>query len=159
MIVFFLMYVFVWVVYNLLIFTRFGLLGSVSESHLKLVELNRNYKIVFTLFSWLYAIPAMVLAQTGLMFFAGGFICLVGVAANYKQGLDKIWHGRFAIFAVLLSQLSINIDFHNYFISLISILLMMIIFLFRKKLESYIYWIEQVSWLAVGVVLYINKIV
>ena len=159
MIVFFLMYVFVWVVYNLLVFTRFGLLGSVSESHLKLVELNRNYKIVFTLFSWLYAIPAMILAQTGLMFFAGGFICLVGVAANYKQGLDKIWHGRFAIFAVLLSQLSINIDFHNYFISLISILLMMIIFLFRKKLESYIYWIEQVSWLAVGVVLYINKIV
>lgn len=159
MIVFFLMYVFVWVVYNLLIFTRFGLLGSVSESHLKLVELDRNYKIVFTLFSWLYAIPAMILAQTGLMFFAGGFICLVGVAANYKQGLDKIWHGRFAIFAVLLSQLSINIDFHNYFISLISILLMMIIFLFRKKLESYIYWIEQVSWLAVGVVLYINKIV
>ena len=159
MIVFFLMYVFVWVVYNLLIFTRFGLLGSVSESHLKLVELDRNYKIVFTLFSWLYAIPAMILAQTGLMFFAGGFICLVGVAANYKQGLDKIWHGRFAIFAVLLSQLSINIDFHNYFISLISILLMMIIFLFRKKLESYIYWIEQVSWLAVGIVLYINKIV
>ena len=159
MIVFFLMYVFVWVVYNLLVFTRFGLLGSVSESHLKLVELNRNYKIVFTLFSWLYAIPAMILAQTGLMFFAGGFICLVGVAANYKQGLDKIWHGRFAIFAVLLSQLSINIDFHNYFISLISILLMMIIFLFRKKLESYIYWIEQVSWLTVGVVLYINKIV
>ena len=159
MIVFFLMYVFVWVVYNLLVFTRFGLLGSVSESHLKLVELNRNYKIVFTLFSWLYAIPAMILAQTGLMFFAGGFICLVGVAANYKQGLDKIWHGRFAIFAVLLSQLSINIDFHNYFISLISILLMMIIFLFRKKLESYIYWIEQVSWLAVGIVLYINKIV
>ena len=156
---FFLMYVFVWVVYNLLIFTRFGLLGSVSESHLKLKKLNPKYGIIFTLFSWLYALPAMIIAETGLMFFAGGFICLVGVAANYKQGLDKIWHGRFAISAVLLSQISINFDFHNYFISLISILLMMIIFLFRKKLESYIYWIEQVSWLAVGVVLYINKIV
>lgn len=152
------MYVFVWVIYNMLIFTRFGLLGSVSESHLKLIELNRNYKIIFTLFSWLYALPAMIVAQTGLMFFAGGFICLVGVAADYKQGLDKIWHGRFAIIAVLLSQLSINLDFHNYFISLVSILIMLILFLLRKKLYSYIYWIEQVSWLAVGVVLYTNKI-
>ena len=159
MIIFFLMYVFVWVIYNMLIYTRFGLLGSVSESHLKLNELNRNYKIIFTLFSWLYAIPAMIVAQTGLMFFAGGFICLVGVAADYKQGLDEIWHGRFAIIAVLLSQLSINLDFHNYFISLVSILIMLILFLLRKKLNSYIYWIEQVSWLAVGVVLYINKIV
>ena len=81
---FFLMYVFVWVVYNLLIFTRFGLLGSVSESHLKLKKLNPKYGIIFTIFSLLYAIPAMIIAETGLMFFAGGFICLVGVAANYK---------------------------------------------------------------------------
>ena len=65
----------------------------------------------------------------------------------------------FTVNSSLLHIVFLGNTFHNYFISLISILLMMIIFLFRKKLESYIYWIEQVSWLAVGVVLYINKIV
>lgn len=150
-------YVAVWLIYNIVIYFKFGLLDSVSASHYELRKINKNLVWLFTIFSWLYALPAMMLATTGLMFFAGGFICFVGVAANYKDNaMDIKFHGIFAKLSVLLSQLSIILDYKYYFLSLSTILVLLVFYMLRKKLFSYVYWIEQIAWLSVGITLYLK---
>lgn len=153
----FYLYISVWVVYNIAIYAKFGLLDSVSASHYELKKTNKNLGWIFTIFSWAYAFPAMMLTTTGLMFFAGGFICFVGVAANYKDNpMDQKFHGVFAKLAVLLSQLSIIFDYHYYYLSLCSISLLIIFYLLRNKVFSYVYWMEQLAWLSIGITLYLK---
>ena len=147
MLALFIIFISVWLAYNTAIYFRYGLLTSVSASHYALIGENKNFGWIFTACTWAYALPAMVIGQTGLMFFAGGFICFVGVAANYKSGMDKIWHGRFAIFGVLLSQLSIFFDFGYWWINVGSVAAMIVLWILNHKNKTY--WVEQVAMLAI----------
>ena len=150
MLTLYLTFVTVWIAYNIAIYMRYGLLTSVSASHYALINENKKLGWVFTIFSWGYALPAIMMATTGLMFFAGAFICFVGVAANYKDdGLDGIWHGRFAMIAVGLSQLSIAFDYGLYWLNIASLLVAVVLWCFKDKIK-FTYWVEQVAWLAIA---------
>ena len=83
------------------IWARYGVLPSISHSYYSLPD---NLKFIFTLWSWGYALPAMIVASTPLMFFAGAGICFVGAAAAYREKMTETVHIIGAACAILSSS-------------------------------------------------------
>lgn len=104
----------VFTIYVLTIWAKYGVLKSISHSY---YALPNNLRFIFTLWSWGYALPAMIVASTPLMFFAGAGICFVGAAAAYREKMTETVHIIGAACAILFSQLSIIIDFHMWYVT------------------------------------------
>jgi hypothetical protein len=94
--------------YLLMIRIRYGILDTISSSY---YQLPQNQKWLFTIFCWSFAIPAMILGDSVLMFLAGACICFTGAAAAYKQEMTSTVHIVGAVGGVLFSQLSIWLDY------------------------------------------------
>ena len=71
----------VFTIYWLYIYYRYGIQKSISDSYYKLK--NNNY--LFTLVLWGFSVPIMIIGETGLMFFAGAFICFTGAQQTLKR--------------------------------------------------------------------------
>lgn len=134
------------------IWIRFGVLPSISESYYRLPK---KQEILFTVFCWLFAGPAIVigLELTGgpWMFFAGAGIMFVGAAAAFKEDLPHKVHSIGAIIGIVWSQLSIAFDFQMYYINIVSVVLAAIIYFIIKK--NRIWWIELVAFSSICFVL------
>lgn len=100
------------VIYNVSILVLYGFLNSISASYYSLPEKWRS--IIFLLFCWVYAIPAMILSTTTLMFFAGFFICGVGIFGDFRiSKYDSDMHQVSAALAITCSQLSVFFEYHQ----------------------------------------------
>ena len=117
---------------------------------------NKKYrKIIFLGFCWGYAIPAIMMAHTGFLFFAGAFLTGVGIASDYRSDSNVSRdHTTAATVAVVLSQLSILFDYHVYWLNITSLSLMVILFLLKNKIRTWMYWAEVIAFLAIDYVLY-----
>lgn len=134
---------------------KYGILPSISDSWYKLP---RNQQPLFTFFCWGFAMPALIigveLTDNFLMFLAGSGICFVGAAAAFKEKLTKSIHYGGAYCGIICSQLSIAFDFHMYYVNIISVGLMLLILLFRKKLNyNNIWWQEIIAFTSICYVL------
>lgn len=133
----------------------FGSATSISATFYDWPEKYR--KIIFLAFCWGYAIPAIMMAQTGLLFFAGGFLSVVGIASDFRSDSQTSKdHTAAATIAVVLSQLSIIFDYKEYLLSAISIALMAGLFLIKKKMKTFMYWAEIIAFLAIDYVIAIK---
>ena len=146
----------VFVSYNTIIYIKYGQLNSISTSYYSLpVKLN----FLFCLFCWGYAIPAMMLSTTGLMFFSGGFITFVGIASAFRQDdFTANVHQISAAIAITLSQLSILIDYQMWWLNIVFLVIGGALFLFRSKFPSWMYWLEITAFYCIALVLGITKI-
>lgn len=148
MILAFLFMCIIFIGYVLFITIKYGLLPSISESYYRLPK---DSNILFTLFCWFFAFPAIVIGiqLTGnfLMFLAGASIFFVGAAAAFKHGLSKPVHMTSAYLAVVFSQLSIIFDFKYYEVSIIAIILMLILVL--SKAKTYVFWSELITFASI----------
>lgn len=137
--------------YVAFIWKRYGILPSISESWYRLPDKD---KILFTLFCWGFAFPAIILGDNVLMFLAGTGISFVGAAAQFKQTMTRTVHIIGAFTGVLFSQLAIYFDYNLFYINLIFISLALSIFLLRKtKIKNYIWWIEITAFTSIIVAL------
>jgi hypothetical protein len=128
------------------IWIKYGVQPSISQSYYKLPEKNRY---LFTLFCWGFAIPAIMIGSTFLMFLAGTGIGFVGAAAQIRRKLDHTVHSIAAVSAIIFSQMSIYLDFNLWIINAITLLLFIIIpFLSKNK---YIWWMELIAFTAICV--------
>lgn len=136
--------VLIFVSYVSYIWAKYGIQPSISQSYYALPE---NKRILFTLFCWGFAIPAIILGSNFLMFIAGAGIGFVGAAAQIRRKLDHQVHNIGAAVAVLASQASIFFDYHLWIISVISLALFILLpFIDRKH---YIWLIELVAFTAI----------
>lgn len=111
----------------------------------------KNKELWFALFSWSYGLPIAIvssdLTTTGLMFFAGVLICVVGITTDFRNNsmANKIHMGG-ATIGVFLAQLSIIFEHDIWWYSLISICIMWLIYTLGKKqlymTNTYVYWGE-----------------
>jgi hypothetical protein len=138
--------------YVLGIVAKYGVQKSISESYYKLP---RNQQFIFTLFCWGFALPAILISNTLIMFFAGAGIILVGTAAAFKSKMTYEYHMIGAFVGVILSQLSIAIDYHLYWLNLLFIVpsLLLIILTWCKIKVNYFWWIEILAFISVCIVL------
>ena len=142
----------VFVGYNLFILIFYGFLSSISVSY---YSLPRQWNWLFMAFCWGYAIPAIMLATTGLMFFSGGFICFVGIASAFRESkFTSDIHQYSAAVAITLSQLSILIDYHLWWVNLFFIVSAVILFLLRNIFRQWMYVLEMIAFACIAYVLY-----
>jgi hypothetical protein len=140
----------VFVSYNVVIYITYGQLNSISASY---YALPKKWNILFTLFCFGYAIPALMIATTGLMFFAGGFITFVGIAAAFMQdNFTSNMHTGSASIAIILSQLSIFFDYHMWWYNIAFLIIGGTLFLLRNKFKSWMYWFEVVAFACISAV-------
>ena len=89
------------------IVTKYGVQSSVSGSYYRLP---RNWQWVFTIITWGYALPAMIIGLditgNGLVFLAGAGIAFVGASpAFHKLGIERTVHTIGAIVGIVSMQL------------------------------------------------------
>jgi hypothetical protein len=141
----------VFVGYVATIWSLYGVLPSISESFYRLPQ---KYNFIFTLALWGFASPAMIIGTpvTGLMFFATAGIMFVGAAAAFKQKLTKTVHIVGASVGMGFSQIAIATSFGLWPITAISVLLISLIFLFRKYINyTHVWWIEIICFTAISI--------
>jgi len=127
---------------------RYGILDSVSNSY---YWFPYNQKLLFTLFCWGISIPVMILAESPIMFFAGSGITFAGAAAAYQERITHTVHMIGAFSGVILSQISIVIDFHLYILNFIFISISLILILLTKLRIKvhYFWWIEILAYICI----------
>lgn len=134
------------------VWNKFGVLPSISESYYRLPD---NLKKMFTFFCWGFSFPAIILGtlltDNLLMFVAGSGIAFVGAAAAFKERMSDKVHTIGAVIGVVLSQLSILLDFRMYIVNLIFVALSLILIIGRVK--NKVWWIELIAFTAICVVL------
>jgi len=142
----------VFVGYVSFVVAKYGILPSISDSYYHLPE---KWNFMFTLALWGFAMPAMILGTpvTGLMFGACAGIMFVGAAAQFHKKVTKTVHIIGATLGMGLSQIAIATAFGMWPITAVSVGLVGLIVLFRKQLKyKHVWWIEIVSFTAIGLV-------
>ena len=142
----------VFITYVGFIWSKYGVLPSISDSY---YELPKKIDFLFILFCWGFAFPAVIigvdLTDNFLMFLAGGGIIFVGAAAAFNQELTQTVHEIGAFGGVIFSQLSIAFDFKMYYVNVIFVVLGLLILL--TKIKNRIWWLELVAFSSICYVL------
>lgn len=144
--------------YILFIWLKYGSQRSISASY---YVLPKKINILFTLFCWGFAFPAIIIGTTltnsGLMFFAGAGIMFVGAAAAFKEKLTNRVHMIGAYGGVLFSQLAIAINFKEYYVNVIFLILVLLVqFLGNKINMKKIWWQEIFAFLSILYVYFVS---
>jgi hypothetical protein len=90
------------------IWTKYGVLPSISDSY---YHLPKKLQPLFTLFCWGFSLPAIILGSSGLMFLAGSGIAFVGAAAAFKEKMTMEVHVIGAMTGVIAGQLAIWLQY------------------------------------------------
>lgn len=141
----------VFVSYVAYIWAKYGVLKSISQSY---YELPKKLQPFFTFFCWGFAIPAIILGSSGVMFLAGSGIAFVGAAAAFQEEMTKEVHMIGAGVGVLASQLAIYFQYGMWPVNIAFIVLSLLLLLFRKKINNkHIWWIEIAAFISIFIVL------
>jgi hypothetical protein len=143
--------------YVLFISVKYGIQPSVSESYYRLP---RKFQGVFTLATWGYAIPAMVIGLdmtgNGLVFLAGSSIAFVGASPAFKKmGIERTVHTVGAIVGVFASQVFITAILGMWWITLSFAALSALAFIWKRMYTNFIWWVEIFAFLSISVAYFI----
>lgn len=146
-VVLFVLMIIVFIGYISFIWPKYGTLNSISQSY---YELPKKLQPIFTFFCWGFALPAIIIGSSGLMFFAGAGIAFVGAAAAFKEQMTETVHIVGAMMSIVLSQLAILIQYGlwplNIIFLVITITLMILGYIKNKEGKSICpnktWWIE-----------------
>lgn len=157
--------------YVFYVWIQHGIKTSISFSYYFLNEKYRD--LIFLLFCWGFSIPAMILGESGWLFFAGGLICFVGIASDYAtkelikvldpngntieverttKDLSYKIHMMGSYGGVLLSQLAVLFTFGLWQINILFVLFTVGAKIF--KMPNATWWIEVAALLSISGVLY-----
>jgi len=125
-------------------------LNSLSVSAYNLPEkywiFSKRWNWTFLIFTWGYAFPIIIYCHTELMLFSGLFIMFVGLASQFRSNEEtNIIHQLCAAIGIVLSQISIIVDYHNYWICIIMILISLYFVLNIKKYPEWMKIIEIIA--------------
>lgn len=134
--------------YLIIITIVFGVQKSISGSYYRLPK---SVKPIFTFYLWFISIGAIILGDTVLMFLAGSGIAFVGAAAAFKKKITHTVHMIGAASGILLSQLSIILDFQMWEVSFVFILSSIGLLLFDVR--NKIWWLEILAFISIFYVL------
>jgi len=166
------------ILYTIAILWLFGWEKSYSMSYYNYNQ-KKVWKYAFTAFCWSIAYPALMIGATPLLFIAASLIGILGVMAAFmgddpynKEEQEKVryWLHMIAAYGgILFAQLSIAIDFKQYWVNAAFILLSLLMILFKDKLPkwkdeegkehpAYFFWIELFAIISIWKVLIIGYI-
>lgn len=138
----------VFILYVGFIWLRYGIQPSISESY---YVLPNKWKFLFTLFCWGFAVPAIIIGNTLLMFLAGSAIAFVGAAAAFKEKMTREVHLIGAYSGVLLSQIAIFVDFKMWYLNVAFVVFALYKFFIHKNYK--VWYVEIAAFLAICIAL------
>lgn len=133
------------------IWYKFGIQKSISESYYVLPK-KKNY--LFTLFTWIFAIPVMFIGNSLLMFFAGGGIVWVGANAAMHEEPTRAIHLIAAIGGMILGGIAMIFQYDMWYMTAGVAASLPIIYLIDKK--HFMWWAELVIFTAISIVIGIS---
>jgi len=137
----------VFISYVSYIWVKYGVQKSISASYYQLPDF---YKFLFTLFCWGFAVPALVIGNNLLLFVACAGICFVGAAPDFNSKESDDVHFIAAAFGIATSQIYIYSVLLMPWVSVISGLIFLILYLGRKRFfKNHIWWIEIVAFASI----------
>ncbi len=123
-------------IYTIAILWLFGWQKSYSMSWYNYNE-RPFWKYAFSLFTFSIGYPAIMIGATPLLFFAGLMIMTVGVMSAFLDDKQVYYvHMIGAYGGILLSQISIAIDFKQYWINAVFVIGSILILIFRNYLPK-----------------------
>ena len=130
---------------------RYGIQPSVSESYYRLP---RNFQWVFTIATWGYAIPAMIIGLdftgNGIVFLAGVGIAFVGASpAFHKLGMERTVHTVGAVVGITAMQLFLCIV-GFWWITLTFGIISGLLFIWKKTYSHFIWWVEIAAFISIS---------
>ena len=116
-------------------------MSSISASYYVI-----KHKTWFLFWTWGSAFPLIILGETGLSFFAGGFLMFVGVASNTYVNDKMVWfvHVVGATGAIVLGYAYLCIDLHLWWLAVIS--LIPLFYMWLTKMKNHTWWIEVLAY-------------
>lgn len=141
--------------YFLYIVYRHGVQVSLSATYYKI-----KHKPIFSFVLMFTAFPMMILASTGLMFFAGAALIFVSASPAFMrdESVRKV-HTYSAFLAIVFSTLSIIIDFDMWYMTLPLVIFAIAISLKAIKVANRIWWMEIVAFIQIYITLFIKLVV
>ena len=152
------------ILYTIAILSLFGWQKSYSMSYYNYIQ-SKVWKYAFSLFCWSIAYPALMIGATPLLFVAFAFIALLGVMAAFLDNKIRYWLHMIAAYGgIIFAQLSIAIDFKQYWVNAAFIVLSLLVLIFRNKLPkwkdkegkqhpTHFFWIEMLAIISIWKVL------
>ena len=145
---------FIFAGYVTYIYSKFGVLKSISKSY---YELRPKNKWMFTIALWGFSIPMIIAGDTALMFLAGSAICFVGAAPAYKDSMTDKVHVAGAVAGIVLGAAAMWINYGFWWITGLMALSAFLMSHFEIKNETW--WIEitEFMFIFLGVLLSIIR--
>jgi len=143
----------VFTAYLYFVYRKFGILTSISESFYYIKN-----RPLFLAWSWLSAIPLLILAQQEKYYFliaAGTCLVIVGFVsdARWTKAVGFV-HGLFAKLAVVFAFASFIFDLGLWWYAILVFVAMAIMYF--KKIKNDTYWIEVLAYYAIIIALLIT---
>ena len=141
--------------YLLYIVYRHGVQVSISATYYKI-----KHKPLFSFVLMFTAFPMMILASTSLMVLAGFALFVVATSPAFMrdESVRKV-HTYSAFIAIVLTTLSIIIDFDMWYMVLPLVVFALAIALKAIKVANRIWWMEIVAFIQIYITLFIKLIV
>ena len=141
----------VFIAYVSFIWSKYGILKSISESYYKLP---RKWNWLFVAFCWLFAFPAMILGGSYLMMFAAGGIVFVGAAAAMHTFPTRAVHLTGAIGGMILACIAMVVQYHMWYMTVgVAVLALLALLLDKKRA---MWWTELAIFTAISIVIGIS---
>ena len=138
--------------YVIFIWKRYGIQSSVSESYYRLP---RNLQWLFTLATWGYALPAMIigldLTGNGIVFLAGTGIAFVGASPAFKGiKMEHTVHLIGALVGITAAQLFLITEGYWY-MTLLFAIFSGLAFIIKYFYNNFIWWVEILAFLSIWI--------
>jgi hypothetical protein len=138
--------------YIIFIWKRYGIQSSVSESYYRLP---RNLQWLFTIATWGYALPAMIIGLdftgNGLVFLAGTGIAFVGASPAFKGiKMEHTVHLIGALVGITAAQLFLIVEGYWY-VTLLFAIFSGLAFIIKYFYMNFIWWIEILAFLSIWI--------
>lgn len=131
---------------------KYGIQSSISQSY---YILPRNMQWLFTIITWGYAFPAIIIAveYSGLAFLAGAGISFVGASPAFRSlKMVNTVHMIGATTGVIASQLMILLSpFNMWYINVVFLLLCGLCYFIVKLKQNFTWWAEIIAFLTISV--------
>jgi len=141
----------VFLAYVSFIWSKYGILKSISESYYMLPK-KQNW--IFVAFCWLFAFPAMILGSSYLMTLAAAGIVFVGAAAAMHTFPTRAVHLTGAIGGMILGCLAMIFQYHMWYMVVGVAAAILLALLLDKK--HIMWWAELAIFTAISIVLGIS---
>ena len=143
----------IFIAYLIYIYSRFGILSSISESYYKLKEAGNKW--LFIIFMYSIGICLLLVASFNLQpmvwtfFLAGSGAAFVGIAAQYRDNMTEQVHIGATLTLIFFSLLGLGLVFGSWWPTYFLIVGSLVMLVLKPLIKQHGYWVEVLAFVCI----------